>query len=150
MEGREKILYVERRLIIDVLNGLSRGEVWRLPIIPEVLPEGTEVVEMHDDYIRRRLAVIVTHPSFPPNVPGCELEAIDIGCLETFQFTRWELSLKPPLRGPSPLAIIAPGEMITEREYERRVHAALQTTSEPVCTCDSEVLLRDGCQCGGR
>lgn len=73
--NRVKILRVEPNLLIGVLNGMRGGMFCRLPVM-EQIPEGTEVVSMHDDYRCRTLNLVVTHPSFEEVALGAEIPEI--------------------------------------------------------------------------
>lgn len=65
-----KILCVDERLLLDVLNCHRLHRLIALPEIEE-LPPDVEVIAVWPEPHRRALMVELVHPSFEPVLPGC-------------------------------------------------------------------------------
>lgn len=76
---RVKILQVDPSLIVDLLNGIRQHEFLCLPVTNNI-PEGTEVLAIHENWSTRRMEFLITHDSFPevpdgdvpPHLPAVE------------------------------------------------------------------------------
>ena len=63
LRKHSRIIYVDMRLIVEILNTMRSGQYIALPDIPEI-PEDTEVIGVFHEFARRAFAVMLSHPSF--------------------------------------------------------------------------------------
>lgn len=66
-----KIVRVDHHLIIDLLMSCKRNRYVSLPICDD-LPEGTDVVDVRENWRVRCLDILVTHPDFEDVPDGQE------------------------------------------------------------------------------
>lgn len=71
-ELRAKIVWIDERQIVDMLNWQRGPDFLALPVI-QSLPEGFTVRAVHHSFRHMAWAVVVEHPSFEPVNPACEL-----------------------------------------------------------------------------
>lgn len=71
-ERREKVVYFDESMLIDVLNWCNQPAKFRLSLpVCETLPEGTRVLRVWASPERRAIGAIVSHESFEIVPDGC-------------------------------------------------------------------------------
>lgn len=66
------IVSVSRSIFLEVLAGKCRLKLQDVEI-----PEDAEIVDVHEDFQRQCLSLLLRHPNFPPVSPGCEVARLD-------------------------------------------------------------------------
>lgn len=75
-ERRMKIVSIDARFVVDLLNWWREPPYWLALPITDELPEDCEVVSVATNWERNCIEAIVASASFPPSVQGAMLDRI--------------------------------------------------------------------------
>jgi hypothetical protein len=88
-ECRFKIVSLDPCLMIQLLNWCRTPSTFYSLPVPEAIPDDAFYLSAHENHARRTVDAIICHHSFPPTLPGREIERIPIDLHQVF--TRGEL-----------------------------------------------------------
>ena len=86
-EPRCKMVYFDRNLIVDMLNGFKAGAIIRLPVT-EGIPADTHVESLSYDISRKALCAVLWNKNWPIVPNGERFPQVDGGYLNREMFIR--------------------------------------------------------------